>query len=91
MPTRTHDTNKNDAVNITTDTIDILLKNTPQTKRINGKLVYTPTKQIPDWVKLLKPENPANDGTNGMHSIHQVIEPTETDAEFVLLIEKELK
>jgi hypothetical protein len=90
MPTLTQNTNTNNTDNITAETIEILLKNTPQTTRVNGNLVYTPPKQIPDWVKLLKPENPATDGTNGMHTVHQTIEPTETDAEFVVLVEKEL-
>jgi hypothetical protein len=90
MPTLTQNKNKNNNENITVETIDILLKNTPQTVRINGNLVYTPTKQIPDWVKSLQAENSVKDGTNGMHTVHQAIESEETDAEFIVLVEKEL-
>jgi hypothetical protein len=90
MPALIQNKNTNNTENITTETIEVLLKNTPQTTWFNGNLIYTPPKQIPDWVKLLKPANPATDGTNGMHTVHQAIEPTETDAEFIVLVEKEL-
>jgi len=66
-----------------------LLKYTPDTKVIAGRLVYTPPAEPPDWVKALQPTNPPTDGTNGIHRVYGALETPEDDNEIALLLQEE--
>ena len=77
----------------TTKPIDLrvleLLKYTPDTKIIGGRLVYTPPSEPPDWVTALRPETPPTDGTNGMHRVYGALETPEEDNVMALLLQEE--
>ena len=66
-----------------------LLKYTPDTKVVSGRLVYTPPAEPSDWVKALRPETPPTDGTNGMHRVYGALETPEEDSEIALLLQEE--
>lgn len=66
-----------------------LLKYTPNTKIVGGRLVYTPPSKQPDWLTALKPENPPTDATNGMHRVFGALEVPEEDEELTLLLQEE--
>lgn len=66
-----------------------LLKYTPDTKAIAGRLVYIPPAEPPDWVKALRPDTPPTDGTNGMHRVYGALVTPEDDSEIALLLQEE--
>lgn len=66
-----------------------LLPFTPNTQLVNGRLLYVPPVEIPDWVAEIQPKNAAIDGTNGMHRVFGTLETPETEEELTRLLLEE--